>query len=428
MAAVLVAAFVACWAPAPVALVASANDTPNRFPETGAIIVWAGPNAAGMPEGLRAICSGALIHERVFLTSGHCIGPGVRGIPPFVQLNDYWGTWSLPSRLCRGDSGAPTFVDDVREKRGRRLVAVVSNGGKDCASTDARVRVDTAAMQEWIARVIHDEVAQHNSASVAGREASGRFQFIDPGTNHPISVWFCRASAIASDTRIVFIMHGSEPQTARQACDIASPYLQAHKAIVLAPQFGEEFYPGDAYMFGNMVDSAGRLLPQSAWAFGAIEELFNLVSAELGLSQTQYDIVGFSGGGQFVHRLALFAPDARFRRAVVASAGRYALPSWEERFPYGLAGSPIERKMLPAVFSRELVLLLGDQDVTDREREAASMAQGKTRFARGLRFFAAAVDEAAALGVSLRWRLRLVPGVDHSAVFMVRAALDELDK
>jgi hypothetical protein len=45
-----------------------------------------------------------------------------------------------------------------------------------------------------------------------------------------------------------------------------------------------------------------------------------------------------------------------------------------------------------------------------------------------LRFFAAATDEAAALGVSLRWRLRLVPGVDHSAVPMVRAALDELGK
>jgi hypothetical protein len=29
---------------------------------------------------------------------------------------------------------------------------------KDCASTDARVRVDTAAMQEWIARVIREEL------------------------------------------------------------------------------------------------------------------------------------------------------------------------------------------------------------------------------------------------------------------------------
>ena len=269
---------------------------------------------------------------------------------------------------------------------------------------------------------------QENSASAARHQASGQFRFVDPGTNHPIIVWFCRTQSIGADTRIVFVMHGSESQTARQACDIASPYIQAHKVLVLAPQFAEEYYPGDAYMFGNMVDSGGRLLPQSAWAFRAIEELFDRVRAELGLSQSHYDIVGFSGGAQFVHRLALFAADPRFRRAVAASAGRYAMPSWASQFPYGLAGGPIDRRMLPAVFSRELVLLLGDQDVTDRERDAASAAQGKTRFARGLRFFATALDEAAALGVSLRWQLRLVPGVDHSAVAMVRAALDELDK
>jgi hypothetical protein len=73
-------------------------------------------------------------------------------------VNDYWGTWRLPSRVCAGDSGAPTFVDDARDKRARRLVAVVSDGGMDCASTDARVRVDTAAMQAWIARVMRDEL------------------------------------------------------------------------------------------------------------------------------------------------------------------------------------------------------------------------------------------------------------------------------
>jgi hypothetical protein len=283
----LLVAFVISSAPVLDALVRSPQDTSNRFPEVGAFIVWAGPNSQGVPEGLRGISTGALIHERVFLTAGHSVGRGVRGVPPFIQiavsfdpanafdrsswvpitrsiihpslpeeclsapgcdpttvgvfpagdparadlglailarpvrnirpavlarpgtltdarvarwpmtvvgygstkpvplgitpppslwdgvrrfrtsvldkvLNEYWATWRLPSRVCAGDSGAPTFVDDPREIRPvRRLVAVVSDGGIDCANKDARVRVDTAEVQDWIARVIREELGDH---------------------------------------------------------------------------------------------------------------------------------------------------------------------------------------------------------------------------------------------------------------------------
>ena len=181
-------------------------------------------------------------------------------------------------------------------------------------------------------------------------------------------------------------------------------------------------------MFGNMIAAGGRVLPKSVWALIAIERLFDSVRNELRLNQTNYDIVGFSGGAQFVHRLVLFVPEARFRRAVAASAGRYAFPSWSEKFPYGLNESPINQTGLRQAFSRDLVVLLGDRDITDREREPGAMAQGTTRFARGLRFFATAADEAAALGVQLHWELRIVSGVDHSAATMVRAALELLSQ
>jgi hypothetical protein len=136
--------------------------------------------------------------------------------------------------------------------------------------------------------------------------------------------------------------------------------------------------------------------------------------------------VGFSGGAQFVHRLVLFVPEARFRRAVAASAGRYAFPTWSARFPYGLAGSPVERGELAKAFSRDLVVLLGDRDIVDRERERDAMMQGTNRFARGLRFFATATEEAIRLDVPLRWQLRIVHDVEHAPVPMVRAALQLL--
>ena len=264
------------------------------------------------------------------------------------------------------------------------------------------------------------------SASDIRDVARGSFLFRDPGSNRPVTVWFCRPPSITPAARILFVMHGSESDTARQACEIASPYLQPLNAIVLAPQFSEQYFPDDAYVFGDMVDATGQVLPKSRWALTVIERLFDLVRETVGVSGGEYDIVGFSGGAQFVHRLVLFVPEARYRRAVAASAGRYAFPSWSARFPYGLAGSPIDRTVLPTVFSRDLVVLLGDRDTSDHEREPEAAAQGASRFARGLRFFATATDEAAALQVPLRWELRVAHGLDHSPAPMVRAALELL--
>ena len=125
------------------------------------------------------------------------------------------------------------------------------------------------------------------------------------------------------------------------------------------------------------------------------------------------------GEGKVSHATALgVACGTGGSRHLLGSCSRRARRQREGATQLGVCGRPRDQAHNAIV----------DQDVTDRERDAASMAQGKTRFARGLRFFAAATDEAAAQGVSLRWQLRLVPGADHSAVPMVRAALDELDK
>ena len=289
-----------------------------------------------------------------------------------------------------------------------------------------RIGVRPLALVAVVAAAVRFSAAQTGELEAIRRQTSGSFVFTDPGSRHPITVWFCRTPALAPDTRIVFVMHGGESQTARQACDIASPELQTSNTLVLAPQFSEKYYPGDAYMFGDMLDPALGIRPKSAWALTAIERLFDAVRNGLALTQRDYDIVGFSGGGQFVHRLVLFVPEARFRRAVAASAGRYAFPSWSEQFPYGLSGSPIDREDLARSFSRDFILMLGDSDLADRDREREATSQGTNRFARGLRFFATASEQAVTLGVPLRWQLHIVHGVDHSAVPMVRAALQML--
>jgi len=61
-------------------------DVNNLFPSTGAYVIWVDPNNAGVPEGILVLGTGTLIHERVFLTCGHCTRASEPGIPPFIRV------------------------------------------------------------------------------------------------------------------------------------------------------------------------------------------------------------------------------------------------------------------------------------------------------------------------------------------------------
>ena len=62
-------------------------------------------------------------------------------------IDDTWAIWSLPSYVCSGDSGGGIFL---RGADGERLVANVSDGGRDCRSHNNNNRLDTQAIQRWI--------------------------------------------------------------------------------------------------------------------------------------------------------------------------------------------------------------------------------------------------------------------------------------
>jgi hypothetical protein len=261
-------------------------DLENRFPSVGALLIVAEPgNALGVPAGIGAMSTGTLIHERVFLTSGHGVGPSLPALPPGIKtyvsfspnardssawmlggkqvlhpsmppcglpqggcdptttnafkagdplvsdlglifltqpvrgirpakigspdtlnrkvigsrmrtvgyghpvagpggtrppvperlglrkyrssnlervLNDRWATWELPSAVCYGDSGSPTFSDHAPNtwRNHQTVVAVASDGGADCLSKDFRVRVDTHDIREWIRSTIRDQLGE----------------------------------------------------------------------------------------------------------------------------------------------------------------------------------------------------------------------------------------------------------------------------
>jgi len=266
-------------------------------------------------------------------------------------------------------------------------------------------------------------------STVEFRDTLGSFEFRhsrgDP--SRPVKVWYYRPAGAAPPSRIVFLLHGST-RTGQQAQALGAPFARAQRAILLAPEFSLTDYPESSYDFGGVIDSTGRIRADSLWTLRLIEHLFDAARQASGAADSSYDIVGHSAGGQFVHRLVLFVPEARFRRAVVSSPGRYAFPSAGVQFPYGLRGSPADTATLRRAFQRDVLLLLGDKDVADQARawEPETAAQGRNRFARGLHFFASAAEEAFALGTPLAWRLRIAEGVDHDPPRMVRAALDLL--
>jgi hypothetical protein len=75
-------------------------------------------------------------------------------------LNEVWASWELPSSVCYGDSGSPTFLNNppqVLENR-RPVAAIASDGGIDCMVKDIRVRVDTYAVQQWIADTVRQQL------------------------------------------------------------------------------------------------------------------------------------------------------------------------------------------------------------------------------------------------------------------------------
>src|SRR5262245_29236517 len=77
-----------------------------------------------------------------------------------------------------------------------------------------------------------------------------------------------------------------------------------------------------------------------------------------------------------------------------------------------------------------VTIFLGQEDLGDENRNDGpeAVAQGKTRYERGLNAYAAAKAEAQARGWLLNWRLVELPGVGHSAakMFSSRQALDAL--
>ncbi len=259
-----------------------------------------------------------------------------------------------------------------------------------------------------------------HAAQVDARLTDGSGSFVFPffsaGASRDIKVWYHRPAGAGPGAPVVFVMHGAgrNGEGYRKAW---IPLAEERRYLLLVPEFSRAQFAGN-YNPERLSAADGTRIPQAQWPYAAIETLFDAVRSANGLSALTYDIYGHSAGGQFVHRLALLLPGARYRVAVAANAGWYTMPDEGVAYPYGLAGSGVPPGQLSRALGRKLIVLLGDQDIDPHHpqlrRTPAAMAQGEHRFARGHAFFERARRAAAESNAPFAWSLHVAPGVAHS--------------
>jgi poly(3-hydroxybutyrate) depolymerase len=225
---------------------------------------------------------------------------------------------------------------------------------------------------------------------------------------------------------LVIAMHGLT-RNAIQTRDNWLTLAEQHGLMVVAPYLDRKRFPTRLYQQGGVVGEPDR----AKWLYQTIERLYDHLVMQKRAEAGGYVLFGHSAGAQFVHRMVLAMPQARYRLAIAGNAGFYTLPTGKAEaggfeFPFSLDGTPISEADRKAALQCPMILMLGDQDIDPNHYQLnnseGAKAQGPHRFARGQFFFAAAEAEAKRLGVPLGWKKVVVPGVDHDNTRMAAAA------
>jgi poly(3-hydroxybutyrate) depolymerase len=266
--------------------------------------------------------------------------------------------------------------------------------------------------------------------ALSERSGSLRFTAQDGNT---LTAYTYRATGFDAATGpILFVLHGAR-RDAQAYLAAMAPYVERAGALAIAPEFPESLYPqSEDYTLGLGVNAppSGATYDPAEWrpdaetTFMELEHLFEALKAALpgAAGRCDYLVFGHSAGAQFTHRLLLFHPEARVRRAVAANAGWYTLPvsvpgDPNTEMPYGLTGSPVGSRDVTKALSRELIVLLGQTDTAtaaedpDLRGTDEAQAQGVNRLERGRH-----------LGEPHQWTQSEVPGAGHNTTQMAGSA------
>ena len=248
----------------------------------------------------------------------------------------------------------------------------------------------------------------------------GKFEFnkYAPLSNKPITVYTFLPNNGNINKQIIFVMHGSSRSVVNN-CGYWSESATQYDFLVVCPEFNESQFPGSNYYKNGGMYINEQFTDSTTWAYNMIEEIFSYIKQSGGTTAETYGIYGFSGGGQFVHRYAIFTNPKHASIIIPAGSGWYTLPTYDEIFPYGLNNSPFIEKDLTNKFALPLVVLVGENDTDPNDsslrKTKEAMRQGDHRYARAKYFYNIAETKAKSINAQFNWKLETVPNFGHSA-------------
>jgi pimeloyl-ACP methyl ester carboxylesterase len=249
-------------------------------------------------------------------------------------------------------------------------------------------------------------------------------------------VWYYRPSTSEDSLRLVMVLHGMG-RNGEDYLDSWIPYADENQLLVVAPEFSDEQPIGFVgslsgggfeyrYSTGNVVTWFSRDLPEKDWYFTSVDNLFDTFLRSDSQLLNRYVLFGHSAGGQFVHRMVMFKPNARFDLAIAANSGWYTTPDNEQNYPYGISGAPKLHERITHSLQRPLVVFLGSEDKPDQggfRTRSEAMEQGESRPQRGEYFYKVAQNAASSRGINLGWQLKYAEGIGHNYTDMAEAAI-----
>jgi poly(3-hydroxybutyrate) depolymerase len=267
------------------------------------------------------------------------------------------------------------------------------------------------------------------SASLCSAEAPlppGLSDFTLPNEGEPLRV-FAYKPPTYTDGPLVVVVHGSD-RNASEHRDWAINLAERFGVLVVAPEFDKERFNDERYKRTLGVLLAGVPQPRDKWTTNAIVRLVAAVRTKESRPGLPYYMIGHSGGGQFVVRMAFFMPHEA-KGFVACNPGSYPFPWRDVNYPYGIGGLPAELvndTALKRFHAAPLTLYLGTGDVWQHASDyfdlnPDAMKQGPVRLARGQNFFETSQKIAAERGWAFNWRIVETPRIGHDGMRMLAA-------